>query len=65
MRLLAKSDPVAAGLPKAMLLCTHLSGEEAGMDKYATWLRTIITEVPVEYIPAGDQFYLPPNPGGN
>jgi putative NIF3 family GTP cyclohydrolase 1 type 2 len=51
-------DLVAAGLPKAMLLCAHLSGEEAGMDEYAQWLRTIITEVAVEYIPAGDQFTI-------
>ncbi len=51
-------DLVASGAPKAMLLCAHLSGEEAGMDEFASWLRTIIKEVTVEYIPAGDHFQI-------
>jgi len=51
-------DLVASGEKKAMLLCAHLTGEEAGMDEFAKWLRTIIKEVPVEYIPANDQFWI-------
>ena len=51
-------DTVLSGRKKAMLLTAHEVGEEAGMDEFARWLRTIVTEVPVEFIPAGDQFWI-------
>jgi putative NIF3 family GTP cyclohydrolase 1 type 2 len=51
-------DAVLSGQKKGMLLCAHETGEEAGMDEFARWLRTIIDEVPVEFIPAGDQFRI-------
>jgi putative NIF3 family GTP cyclohydrolase 1 type 2 len=51
-------DLVLSGQKKGMLLCAHETGEEAGMDEFARWLRTIIDEVPVEFIPAGDQFWI-------
>ena len=51
-------DAILAGQKKGMLLCAHETGEEAGMDEFARWLRTIIDEVPVEFIPAGDQFWI-------
>jgi putative NIF3 family GTP cyclohydrolase 1 type 2 len=51
-------DSVLAGRKKALLLTAHEVGEEAGMDEFARWLRTIISEVPVEFIPAGDRFRI-------
>ena len=50
-------DMVLSGQKKAMLLCAHETGEEPGMEEFARWLRTIIDEVPVEFIPAGDRFW--------
>jgi putative NIF3 family GTP cyclohydrolase 1 type 2 len=51
-------DAVASGQKKAMLLTAHEVGEEAGMDEFAKWLRTIIPEIPIDFIPAGDQFRI-------
>jgi putative NIF3 family GTP cyclohydrolase 1 type 2 len=51
-------DTVAAGFPKGMILISHEAGEEAGMDEFAAWLRTIVTEVPVEFIPTKDAFRI-------
>ncbi len=51
-------DVVLSGQKKGMLLCAHETGEEAGMDEFARLLRTIVDEVPVEFIPAGDQFRI-------
>ena len=51
-------DLVFSGQKKAMLLCAHSTGEEAGMDEFSRWLRTIIDEVPVEFIAAGDRFWI-------
>ena len=50
-------DTVASGRKKAIDLTAHETAEEAGMDEFARWLRTIVSELPVEFIPAGDQFW--------
>lgn len=51
-------DAIQSGQKKGLLLTAHETGEEAGMNEFARWLRTIIPEVPVEFIPAGDQFWI-------
>jgi putative NIF3 family GTP cyclohydrolase 1 type 2 len=51
-------DLVFSGAKKGMLLTAHEVGEEAGMDEFARWLRTVVTEVPVEFNPAGDRFRI-------
>jgi hypothetical protein len=35
---------------------SHKTGEEDGMDGFARWLRTIVSDVPIVFFPAGDQF---------
>ena len=32
---------------------------KAGMDEFAAWLRPVVPEVPVKFIPAGDAFWIP------
>ena len=51
-------DAIQCGQKKGLLLTGHEVGEEAGMNEFARWLRTIVPEVPVEFIPAGDQFWI-------
>ena len=53
-------DAVQEGKPKALIILGHTVSEEAGMEYCARWLRGFITEVPVEFIPAGDPFWVPP-----
>lgn len=52
-------DTVLSGQKKAMILLAHQKGEESGMDNCATWLRTFISEVPVEFISSGEPFWRP------
>ena len=52
-------DAVAAGEKKALIQLPHEGGEEAGMDECARWLRSFVSEVPVEFIPSGDPFWMP------
>jgi putative NIF3 family GTP cyclohydrolase 1 type 2 len=52
-------DAVKMGSKKALILIGHANSEEAGMDYCAKWLRGFITEVPIEFIPAGDPFWSP------
>jgi putative NIF3 family GTP cyclohydrolase 1 type 2 len=52
-------DAIAAGQKKALIQLPHEGGEEAGMDECARWLRTFVSEVPIEFIPSGDPFWRP------
>ena len=52
-------DTVLSGQKKGMVLVSHEAGEEAGMDECARWLRTFVTEVPVEFIPTHDRLWRP------
>jgi putative NIF3 family GTP cyclohydrolase 1 type 2 len=44
---------------KALLLLTHIPSEQAGMEECTRWLKTFISEVPVEFVPARQPFWLP------
>ena len=49
-------DAITAGRPKGVIVMGHAVSEEPGMKVCADWLKTFITEVPVELIPAGEPF---------
>lgn len=46
-------DCIAAGRKKGLILLEHDMSEEAGMERCALWLKGSITEVLVEFLPAG------------
>ena len=50
-------DTVLSGQKKGMILIAHERGEESGMENCAKWLRTLISEVPVEFISSGEPFW--------
>lgn len=52
-------DAISAGMNKAMIFLGHAISEEAGMEYCAEWLKTFISEVPVEFIPAREPFWIP------
>jgi putative NIF3 family GTP cyclohydrolase 1 type 2 len=52
-------DAVAEGKHKALIILGHIPSEQAGMDECARWLKTFITEVPVNFVPAAEPFWAP------
>jgi len=50
-------DAVNMGKKKALIIIGHANSEEAGMAYCADWLKEFISEVPIEFIPAGDPFW--------
>ena len=52
-------DANTAGDRKGMILIGHWVSEDQGMRLCADWLKSFISEVPVEWIPAGDPFWRP------
>ena len=50
-------DAIAAGKKKALILMGHVVSEQAGMKYCAEWLKPLVPEVPVEFIPAAEPFW--------
>ncbi len=53
------ADAAAEGKQKALIILGHIPSEQAGMEDCARWLRTFLTEVPVEFVPAAEPFRTP------
>jgi len=49
-------DAQALGRPRGVILLGHMMSEDWGMREVADWLRAFVTEVPVEWIAAGEPF---------
>ena len=52
-------DANTAGQRKGLILIGHWVSEDQGMRLCADWLKTFVSEVPVEWISAGDPFWRP------
>jgi putative NIF3 family GTP cyclohydrolase 1 type 2 len=52
-------DMVAAGIKKGMVMLGHQVSEEPGMKICADWLKTILPEVPIQWLPSGEPFWRP------
>jgi putative NIF3 family GTP cyclohydrolase 1 type 2 len=52
-------DLVHTGRNKGLILVGRSVSEEAGMNVCAGWLKTIVTDVPVRWLPAGDPYWRP------
>ena len=53
------ADVVAAGQKKGMIILGSEVSEEPGCGEMANWLKTFITEAPVEWFPAGEPAWMP------
>jgi len=57
-------DMISSGKKKALIILGHVVSEQAGMKYCAEWLRSFITEVPVEFIAAEEPYWSPDKPAG-
>jgi putative NIF3 family GTP cyclohydrolase 1 type 2 len=53
------ADTVTSGAPKLLMAVGRIVSEEPGMRACATWLRTLVREVPIEPIATGDPYWRP------
>ncbi len=51
------ADAVTEVRRKALIILSHIPSEQAGMEECTRWLKTFISEVPVEFVPAKDPFW--------
>jgi putative NIF3 family GTP cyclohydrolase 1 type 2 len=52
-------DLQAAGIKKGMIVLGQQVSEEPGCGEMAAWLKSFISDVPVEWIPAGEPSWMP------
>jgi putative NIF3 family GTP cyclohydrolase 1 type 2 len=50
-------DQISAGLGKALIVVNHVVSEQAGMKYCAEWLRSFVSEVPVDFIATQEPFW--------
>lgn len=53
------ADAASEHKRKALIILGHIPSEQAGMRECTTWLRTFISGVPIEFVPAAEPFWLP------
>jgi putative NIF3 family GTP cyclohydrolase 1 type 2 len=52
-------DQIAAGKKKALIVLGHVVSEQAGMKYCAEWLKSFVTDVPIEFVAAAEPFWRP------
>jgi putative NIF3 family GTP cyclohydrolase 1 type 2 len=52
-------DTFASGQKKGLIALGQEVSEDPGMGEMATWLKSFVSEVPVQWIPAGDPSWMP------
>jgi len=50
-------DAVAQGRNKAVIFLGHIPSEEAGMDYCALWIKTFISDIPVQFVECGPSYW--------
>jgi putative NIF3 family GTP cyclohydrolase 1 type 2 len=55
-------DSITAGNRKALVVLGHVVSEQGGMKYCAEWLKSFLTGVPIEFVPASEPFWNPSNP---
>jgi len=50
-------DAVSLGMAKGVIMLGHVISEQAGMEDFATWLRTFIPGIPIQFVPAEEPYW--------
>jgi putative NIF3 family GTP cyclohydrolase 1 type 2 len=50
-------DTVLSGAKKGAIFISHQAGEDEGMNYFAQWLKPLVSEVPIRFIPTTDEFW--------
>jgi putative NIF3 family GTP cyclohydrolase 1 type 2 len=53
------ADAASEGKQKSLIILSHIPSEQAGMEECMRWLKTFVTEVPIQFIPAREPFWSP------
>jgi len=57
-------DWITAGKGRGMIILGHQASEEPGSGEVTAWMKSFISEVPIEWMPAGEPFWAANSKGG-
>lgn len=55
-------DSITAGNQKGLIILGHVVSEQGGMRYCTEWLKSFVTDIPIEFVPAREPFRNPSNP---
>jgi putative NIF3 family GTP cyclohydrolase 1 type 2 len=53
------ADAVSEGREKALIVIGHIPSEQSGMEECTRWLKSFVKDIPIEFVPARQPFWLP------
>jgi putative NIF3 family GTP cyclohydrolase 1 type 2 len=53
------ADAITANMKKGLIVLGHIPAEQAGMEECTRWLKTFVRDVPIEFVPAREPFWVP------
>jgi putative NIF3 family GTP cyclohydrolase 1 type 2 len=53
------ADAASEGKQKSLIILSHIPSEQAGMEECMRWLKTFVSEVPIQFVPAHEPFWSP------
>ena len=53
------ADAATEGKQKSLIILSHIPSEQAGMEECTRWLKTFVSEVPIQFVPAHEPFWSP------
>jgi hypothetical protein len=53
------ADAVTEGNRRGLIILGHIPSEQSGMKECVRWLETFVKDVPVEFVPAREPFWIP------
>jgi putative NIF3 family GTP cyclohydrolase 1 type 2 len=53
------ADAATEGKQKSLIILSHIPSEQAGMEECTRWLKTFVTEAPIQFVPAREPFWSP------
>ena len=56
------ADALTEGRDKALIVIGHIPSEQPGMEECARWLKGFVKDVPIEFVPAKQPFWLANGP---
>ena len=56
------ADTVTSGRKQGLIVLGHIPSEQGGMAHCANWLKSFISEVPIEFVAAAEPFWSPQKP---
>jgi putative NIF3 family GTP cyclohydrolase 1 type 2 len=51
------ADAVSQKKGKGLIILGHIPSEQAGMEECTRWLKTFVTQMPIEFVPTADPFW--------